>query len=201
MYVLGNRLIGAEMLAIKTAMSHLISDHIMKSIDGSNTSTSARKDEMSHPMGLFSKLPAELRNLIWELVVLRDKRVVRFCSDLKEDEADSAEQPALTRTCSAIRNETIPMFYTMNNFFLEDIRSTRKWLGTLSKLNRERVDRVYISYHDWMSYGCRFFESQVPEVRYLRSSRATQLPRADEDRSEEYFIFALWSRDLEHGGT
>ena len=147
------------MLAFKTAMSDLTSDHIMKTIDGSDTSTSARKDEKSDSMGLFSRLPAELRNVIWELVVLRDKRVVRFCSDLKEDEAvvDSAEQPALTRTCSAIRNETIPMFYTMNNFFVRDIRSTRKWLGTLSKHNRERVDRVYISYHDWMSYECRFF--------------------------------------------
>ncbi|KAK3713458.1 hypothetical protein LTR37_008416 [Vermiconidia calcicola] len=61
------------------------------------------------------KLPAELRNRIYELALLRIKSPQRAASFIRTP-AMSLEmrvmQPPLACTCKQIRNETLPLFYS-----------------------------------------------------------------------------------------
>ena len=95
----------------------------------------------STPGGLLFKLPAELRNIIYKLVVIRQYKQVLVDEGSKEtlvtkhnstdgsDDSSAANttstrgevvavQPALTRTCSVIRKETLPIFYGTHDFVL-----------------------------------------------------------------------------------
>lgn len=56
------------------------------------------------------KLPAELRNYIYELVL--------FDENMIEIQKDVVRKVALTQTCRQIRNETAGMFYALNTFLV-----------------------------------------------------------------------------------
>ena len=88
-------------------------------------------------------LPRELRDWIWELVLIKPNPIGLFSTPLPELSADddlmessvvddlmklepannklfglhpSMKDPALTRTCRSIRSETLSIFYSMNTF-------------------------------------------------------------------------------------
>ncbi|GIZ47085.1 hypothetical protein CKM354_001018600 [Cercospora kikuchii] len=73
------------------------------------------------PLG---KLSAELRNEVYRLVVSAEKPLV-VCKNHSAPEL-SAVQPALTRTCRQIREESLGMFYHANTFVMELI-TTMFW--------------------------------------------------------------------------
>lgn len=76
------------------------------------------------------KLPAEIRNRIYEYVVVCEGAIdiVQFFRDYlsclyRDTEGTGTEalkqalqQPALTRTCKTLRSEALPMFYGLNAF-------------------------------------------------------------------------------------
>ena len=66
------------------------------------------------------KLPPELRNYIWELVVLRDQpinmRVGRRIWNADGTPSVCLKQPALAATCKQTRHEVLGMYYSGNSF-------------------------------------------------------------------------------------
>ncbi|KAK3713460.1 hypothetical protein LTR37_008418 [Vermiconidia calcicola] len=58
----------------------------------------------------LQKLPAELRNRIYELALPRSE-VVHAAYRSAEYVEPRVKQPALTRTCKQIRAEALPLFY------------------------------------------------------------------------------------------
>ncbi|KAK3648928.1 hypothetical protein LTR56_003788 [Elasticomyces elasticus] len=71
----------------------------------------------------FLRLPAELRNIIYELALLRDKHYTagRTASCHECRNLEPVDNPALLATCRQIRDEALPMFYDTNSFNL--------WMG------------------------------------------------------------------------
>ncbi|KAK4495301.1 hypothetical protein PRZ48_013631 [Zasmidium cellare] len=61
--------------------------------------------------GLF-KLPAEVRAVIWKHALVQDKPVRIL---------DQPRQPGISRTCSQLREETLPMFYHANSFVVDNL--------------------------------------------------------------------------------
>ena len=59
-------------------------------------------------------LPAELRNRIYEFVLVEDEPIVLFDWNLRC--TDYRWQPKLLRTCKTIRSEAGPIFYGQNTF-------------------------------------------------------------------------------------
>lgn len=76
---------------------------------GDNTNT----EEKAASRCRLLELPAELRNHIYEFVVLQESRVSIF-TWLPAHEEDA--QPALSLTCRQIRNECLPVYYDVNTF-------------------------------------------------------------------------------------
>ena len=66
----------------------------------------------------FGKLPAEIRNDLYRMVLEADKPLA-ICS--KSPDLYTGAQPPITRVCSQIREETLPMFYHSNLFSAEII--------------------------------------------------------------------------------
>jgi hypothetical protein len=58
-------------------------------------------------------LPPEIRNLIWQRVLVENNAIHL------DTTSRSPHQPALTRTCRLIRNETLTWFYTRYRFIME----------------------------------------------------------------------------------
>ncbi|CAK1366565.1 unnamed protein product [Cercospora beticola] len=71
------------------------------------------------PLG---RLSAELRNEIYQLLVLADKPLA-VCKNHSTPES-SATQPPITRVCRQIREESLGMFYHGNIFIMELISTT-----------------------------------------------------------------------------
>ena len=113
--------------------------------------------------GLLS-LPPELRNRIYEIVVKIDVSPINIClwNAVKID-----KQPAITRTCRQIRNESLPMYYQLNTFcfdasewYLEAFRDVNGPFSALmdTYLVLMRTIRVNTcKYHD----NCYFYELKL----------------------------------------
>lgn len=87
-------------------------------------------------------LPAELRNRIYELALVKDERIeVKLYFDrTRTDKVISriANYPSLLQTCRQIREEASPIFYGQNVFEIgrcgdyANIAQLARWLGKLS---------------------------------------------------------------------
>lgn len=133
---------------------------------GTTNSDTVATDQLSSS-GLFAKLPAELRNCIYELVLIKTVPY-GHCQELvliktrphghcRADRRTYPEQPALTRTCKLIRNEALPLFYSKNIFIMDamcqrHVEAARRWLKRLSKQDREHVGQVITTRVAWESY-------------------------------------------------
>ena len=93
-------------------------------------------------------LPAEIREQIYELVVVKDCNTITMLSnhDCFHSEI-SASQPALSRVSLQLRDEVLPTFYNANLFLAEvcnreDLATAKQWLHTIGDLNVRCLRRV-----------------------------------------------------------
>lgn len=78
-------------------------------------------------------IPPELRDLIFEYALKSEKTLVSFrLDDYQRDSFAQAVQPALTKVSQQIRRESIPLWYSCNDFVLHSeaakANDARKWL-------------------------------------------------------------------------
>ena len=103
------------------------------------------------PICRFLELPAELRNRIYELVLVKEKPKLQcflpptIVSIETMEKTQFIQQPALTRTCSQIRQESLPVFYGGNIFFISCLRYRPliKWLAIIGAKNRSMLRQAY----------------------------------------------------------
>ncbi|KAK5737131.1 hypothetical protein LTR17_006914 [Elasticomyces elasticus] len=125
------------------------------------------------------RLPAELRNIIYELALPRDN----FCVSVRTTKplhalrclAESATIPALLATCRLIRNDTLPIFYGTNIFGLrtgskKDFRDTLAWLQSIGqravvgKMNLVVTGTIACEWHEY-SHSFEMSLELLPESR------------------------------------
>lgn len=132
------------------------------------------------------KLPAELRNAIWELVVAEDQPLhVEPPLTYRLDRADvgTVLQPPLTKTCRAIRTEALPIFYSANKFCIgigaiETERWARRWLEAIGAASREALCHVYIDvggYYAYFRAVDSFRRARSRFLRWLRPSKEVKV--------------------------
>lgn len=68
-------------------------------------------------------LPAELRNRIYEMVVVHQQPITM---SHRRRHRLTRTPPAITRTCQQIKNESLPIFYEWNTFRLYDACMSRR---------------------------------------------------------------------------
>lgn len=101
----------------------------------------------------FLRLPAELRNSIYELVVVWEAPIrvkALGTPDSPSHVPTLVVQPELARTCRAIRREVLPIFYGMNNFLIGvyglcDTFLAEDWLTAIGGRNRELMRNVLVT--------------------------------------------------------
>lgn len=118
------------------------------------------------------RLPAELRNHIYELALTRDhlSQIYHIGGDPK-NLYSAGRQPALTHTCRAIRTEVLPIFYSGNSFvvgikILEHAKHAFNWLMAMGRTNRERLRQVYVWHFTW---DCYVEQVQRPGADWLKN--------------------------------
>ncbi|KAK4553460.1 hypothetical protein LTR86_009517 [Recurvomyces mirabilis] len=93
----------------------------------------------------FLDLPAELRETIYELLVLKPHNTITMLTnhDCFRSEI-SASQPAIAKVNQQLRNEALATFYS-NNIFLaevsdkEDLLIAKRWLRSIGDINVGRL--------------------------------------------------------------
>lgn len=113
-------------------------------------------------------LPAELRNYIWELVVVRDQPidatpVAQYISPSYVQ--GLVKQPPLSQVCRSVRQEVVSIFYGSNDFiaglkFEQDAVNLEKWLTAIGERNRGYMkcflvqERVHGEFEDRQGCEC-----------------------------------------------
>lgn len=103
---------------------------------------------------LLLKLPAELRNRIFELALIEDKPIDMGTWGKNPDRRDGAavlcayrmvvgaSEPSLLRTCQNVRKEGLPIYYGQNVFHYSSAFAPNSWKDWLAKINPEKVKMV-----------------------------------------------------------
>ena len=100
-------------------------------------------------------LPAELRNTIYELVLVKEKSI-----EISHSPLDIApHEPVFLSTTLAIRKEAAPVYYGANTFDVCDIGRAGYWLGMLSKRARSLVRSIRLT-----SFTSHPFKNRYPEL-------------------------------------
>lgn len=114
------------------------------------------------------RLPAELRNRIYELALTRQgpRKMIKAWDR-------PGRQPGLTRTCRAIRAEALPIFYSINEFLTsplcpEDEQVMSAWLRAIERENREHLDHVLMLKWDFMRYNSAVERFDRRRTRFLK---------------------------------
>lgn len=84
----------------------------------SSTPGDGESGDSKHDCHLL-KLPAELRNYIYELAIVQPSGIVIGPWRKLPPSKEPQKQPALTRTCRQVRSEALPIFYGKNVLELE----------------------------------------------------------------------------------
>lgn len=95
----------------------------------------------------FLQLPAELRNIIYELAVLKNHRILTTLDQIPDIPDDI--QPPLTQTCRQIREECLPIYYEQNVFVYgrRNEPSERPW--RVQHLRRMRNIDLHVEGYDF----------------------------------------------------
>lgn len=105
-------------------------------------------------------LPPELWSRICKDAVVSDELVILDGEGSSKSICRLTEQPAIIRTCNAIRNEARPTFYGTNAFILVDnaIRPNAicRWLSAIGPVNRRSFARLYVA-SEAIEYGTPYF--------------------------------------------
>lgn len=152
--------------------------YVSKSFTQWLTLTGVAKERETQSTALMD-LPAEIRNHIYELVLVKHAAIDisitigKFDSFARRMSA-SCKQPALTRVSQALRRETLPMFYGENSFKINlaimlpepcysrkfsDI--TIRWLCCIGATNRRLMNTIRI----WSYVGSEEQAKQLSELR------------------------------------
>ena len=113
----------------------------------------SRKKVTTNLKVCFLSLPAELRNHIYELVVVKDEYEPIEIRDKAEPHDESGEderlQPSLSHACRQLRDEVLPIYYGRNRFVapLEALI-----LNAISRTNEDLPDqRVQSTFRRWLT--------------------------------------------------
>ena len=140
----------------------------------------------------LNKLPAELRNQIYELALFQSTGITVFVSGLRPHLFKPTETKnilSLTETCKKLRHESSPIFYQINKFILiskylgerysGDINTARntQWERGLCEWLRQLGDRnVNALSHVEIDIGTSFLYNYVPSSESIWRSVAS-VPR------------------------
>ena len=124
------------------------------------------------------QLPAELRNEIWQLALVRDEPIRIFHPGM-----GARLEPALLATCKQIRNEAQDMLYSENTFeghcSIEAIRSLPnkptsllRWLGKIGDKRARMIKRLVVTLFNGSS---RRLDARSTRVRHFTARSALQL--------------------------
>jgi hypothetical protein len=93
-------------------------------------------------------LPAELRQLIYELVVIKNRAIITMLGDQMYSQSGvSACQPALSMVCQQLRSEALRLFYRDNEFraeltSTEDLQIAERWLHAIGVTNLRQLQHL-----------------------------------------------------------
>ncbi|KAK4547333.1 hypothetical protein LTR36_000989 [Oleoguttula mirabilis] len=121
-------------------------------------------------------LPQEIRNTIFELVLVADHEVIictcGFCSQIC-----ATQQPAIAKVNRKLRNEALPIFYGGNKFMIRCVYKWKDpapvWLRVLSQKSRDMIEHVEIETRDIASAVCMMatlgyqLSQRLPRKQYL----------------------------------
>ena len=105
------------------------------------TSATANTTSQQSTSPLF-RLPAELRNRIYELVLKETPHFFVRCACCVPSDHNATQSP-LTSTCRAIRSETLGIFYG-NDFCLVRKLHAEAWLLAIGSANRKLLGHVFM---------------------------------------------------------
>lgn len=127
------------------------------------------------PASPLFKLPAELRNRIYEYALTDDKQplVVVHTWLSVSNGYGLCMQPALVRTCRAIRNEALSIFYSSNEFTASfemqySERVMRAWLERIGRQNREHLQQILVPVVDFEMYFSMVEAFRRTQTRFLK---------------------------------
>ncbi|KAH9836893.1 hypothetical protein Tdes44962_MAKER08418 [Teratosphaeria destructans] len=119
----------------------------MEVITTGPSSVLAREQVPECPQG-FLGLPVEIRDQIFELVVVRQQTTITMLSNYDCHRSEvSACQPAISMVNHQLRAETLPIFYSMNLFLAEvsdrtDLMTAKRWLEAIGDGNIRCLRRL-----------------------------------------------------------
>lgn len=119
-----------------------------------------------HPANRLLDLPPELRDLIYEYIVLKPKNTITMLPNFNCFASEvSAAQPALIRVNKQLRSEALPMFYNGNVFLAEvsdtiDLHTAKRWLTSIGEHNIRHLRRLALCGWTKIAFGhmtCRLW--------------------------------------------
>ena len=103
----------------------------------------------------------------------------------------SAAQPPLTRTCWAIREEALPVFYFGNNFFIGELKGTYRWLKAIGSSGRDEVVEIYSECGSWERRMDRMIELMQADDSFLFALECVKLEEDALAGGEECYVFEV----------
>lgn len=88
----------------------------------------------------FFTLPREIRDCIYELVLVYEHRDMRFEKPRDEPQVD----PSILRTSKQIHHETSLILYSKNTFRIGDPASTLRWLNRIGPNNLKFLRSIHL---------------------------------------------------------
>lgn len=142
------------------------------------------------------RLPAELRNIIYEMALPEDHPISVGTTPWYSSTTvppGTGTQPALTRTCRAIRHEALPIFYAENVFITSLAHPIneawmRRWLHAIGPRNRKALQQVHIEESEWHSYGFSMDDFRRAQNRFLERLQHSGEVTLGEDR---YYVVRM----------
>ena len=149
--------------------------------------------------GLLHLLPPELRDQIYEYIVLKPRTTITMLTNHACVQSEvSAGQPALSYVNKQLRAETLPLFYSSNTFLAEvsdiyDLEIAKQWLAAIGDSNVRHLRRVALCGWTKMPCGERsrplwiraVLDLKAGTVELDRSAAAEMDECADVVKSEE----------------
>ncbi|GAB7339855.1 hypothetical protein MBLNU457_6389t2 [Dothideomycetes sp. NU457] len=137
----------------------------------------------------FFRLPPELRNMVYELVIDKENNLARHV-DFNTTQPDTLLQtPSLVQVCQQIRQEAYPMFLAQHYYDLrcvcaDEIKNCEAWLNALGTYASE-VEDLDVMFHVERSRLPKIIEPQertmTIELFELRFSGYGKLDNVEED--------------------
>lgn len=143
----------------------------------------------------FLDLPPELRNRIYEHVVVLDQpQIPSICSRMHVDKATAA-QPAITRPCRATRQKSLPLSHSLNDFDFHvhrcDFSYFFNWVHNVPVATRKHVRIVWLILKDRWTCGRGLLEL----ARWAATSEGTENMDVCYDDRDWYSDFGLLFHD------